>query len=95
MAQSKKPKNKTKERMKKQSNDLVTLAALGNGESGSKSKEEIGDLNKWLKSLKDGFTNITPQKNDVPFGGELPKFEIKVIAGNGVDEDTKKTTKKK
>lgn len=88
-------KNKTKDRMKRQTDDLVTLAALSSGEGGTKEKDQIGSLNKWLETIREGYTKLTPQTNDVPYGGEIPKFSVKVIAGNGIDDTTKKSTSKK
>lgn len=95
MVGANKTKKKTKDKMRQQSNDLVTLAAIGNGESGSKEKDLIGSLPKWLETLQEGYTDLTPQKNDIAYGGALPKFQVRVIAGATTNDPSKKNTKKK
>lgn len=95
MAGAKSKPNKTSKRMRKQSDDLLVLAALGNGESGNSQKDLIGSLPKWLDTLKEGYTKLTKDNKDVPYNGELPKFSIKVIAGAGADVPVKSTTKKR
>lgn len=89
MAKPTDSKSKTAKKMQAQADSHGEIADILNGKTPSgkvygkdkkaatKKPDPVADFDKFLRSFENGFTDKTPDKNDKPYGGLLPKISVK------------------